>query len=225
MNETEWNTCSDVQQLLDFVRSKATERKLRLFACAATRQVWEDLIDQRSRTCVELAERYADGERDHHALEIAEREAVAALNDDWDAALSESMLAPNVYASALAVSAANLELKCWDNSGPPPGVYVPPIVDCLRSVKAERSKAVVALLHCLFGNPLRPVVLDPNWRTSRAVAIATRMYESRDFSALPTLADALQDAGCDNADILNHCRGPGPHVRGCWAVDLVLGRE
>ncbi|WP_232069567.1 hypothetical protein [Gemmata massiliana] len=63
------------------------------------------------------------------------------------------------------------------------------------------------------------------WRTSTAVALAAQMYESRDFSAMPVLADALQDAGCDNADILNHCRGAGGHVRGCWVVDLVLGKE
>ena len=57
------------------------------------------------------------------------------------------------------------------------------------------------------------------------VSLARQMYDFRDFSAMPRLADALQDAGCDNADILDHCRGPGPHVRGCWVVDLVLGNE
>jgi hypothetical protein len=51
------------------------------------------------------------------------------------------------------------------------------------------------------------------------------MYDSREFSAMPILADALQDAGCDSHDILDHCRGPGPHVRGCWVVDLVLAKE
>jgi len=75
-----------------------------------------------------------------------------------------------------------------------------------------------------FGNPFRPVAFSPEWRTSTAVALATQMHESRDFGAMPILADALQDAGCDNDDILNHCRGDGPHVRGCWVVDLVLGK-
>lgn len=70
----------------------------------------------------------------------------------------------------------------------------------------------------------RIVSFDPAWRTSTAVAIAKGMYESRDFSAMPLLADALQDAGCEHADILDHCRGPGPHVKGCWVVDLVLGK-
>ena len=77
----------------------------------------------------------------------------------------------------------------------------------------------------IFGNPFRPVTAKPSWRTSTATALTGQMYGSRDFSPMPILADALQDAGCDNADILDHCRGPGPHVRGCWAVDLLLGKE
>jgi hypothetical protein len=81
------------------------------------------------------------------------------------------------------------------------------------------------LLHCVFGNPFRPVTFSPSWRTDTVVSLAAQMYESRDFGAMPILADALQDAGCDSDDILNHCRGDGPHVRGCWVVDLVLGKE
>ncbi len=81
------------------------------------------------------------------------------------------------------------------------------------------------MMRCIFGNPFRPVAFDPSWLTSTAVAIAQGMYESRDFSAMPILADALQDAGCDNADILDHCRGVGPHVRGCWVIDQLLGKQ
>jgi len=79
-------------------------------------------------------------------------------------------------------------------------------------------------LRDIFGNPFRPVSFEPAWRTSNVVSLAKSMYESRDFSAMPILSDALQDAGCDHADILDHCRGPEPHVRGCWVVDLVLGK-
>jgi hypothetical protein len=82
------------------------------------------------------------------------------------------------------------------------------------------------LLRDIFGNPFRPVRFDPEWRTGDAVALARAMYDSRDFSAMPILADALQDAGCASDDILNHCRDTSlTHVRGCWVVDLVLGRE
>ncbi|MBP3956242.1 hypothetical protein J8F10_13210 [Gemmata sp. G18] len=78
----------------------------------------------------------------------------------------------------------------------------------------------------IFGNPFRPVAFSSEWRTSTAVALAAQMYEAREFGAMPILADALQDAGCDSADILDHCRdASAPHVRGCWVVDLVLGKE
>jgi hypothetical protein len=77
----------------------------------------------------------------------------------------------------------------------------------------------------LLGNPFRPVAFNPDWRTSDVTAMARGMYETRDFAAMPILADALQDAGCENAEVLEHCRGLGPHIRGCWVVDLILGKE
>ena len=80
------------------------------------------------------------------------------------------------------------------------------------------------ILRDIFGNPFRLVTFSPEWRTDTAVSLAKQMYESREFSAMPILADALQEAGCDNDDILNHCRQEGVHVRGCWVVDLVLGK-
>ena len=97
--------------------------------------------------------------------------------------------------------------------------------DVGRECSRDSGVGVPALIRDIFGNPFRPVSLSPEWRTSTAVALAQQMYDSRDFSAMPILADALQDAGCDNADILDHCRGPGPHVRGCWVVDLVLEKK
>jgi hypothetical protein len=81
------------------------------------------------------------------------------------------------------------------------------------------------LFHDVFGNPFHPVALDPSWRTEAVVGLARGMYESRDFAPMPVLADALEDAGCADAAILAHCRGEGPHVRGCWVVDLVLGKS
>jgi hypothetical protein len=82
------------------------------------------------------------------------------------------------------------------------------------------------LIRDIFGNPFHPVTFDPGWRTGSAVALARQMYESRDFGPMPILADALQDAGCEQPDVLAHCRDPqATHVRGCWVVDLVLGKE
>ncbi|VTR94613.1 Uncharacterized protein (Fragment) OS=uncultured bacterium PE=4 SV=1 [Gemmata massiliana] len=81
-----------------------------------------------------------------------------------------------------------------------------------------------ALIRDIFGNPFRPMTFRSTWRSPTVVELASWMYESRDFGAMPNLADELQRAGCDSADLLDHCRGTGPHVRGCWAVDLVLDR-
>ncbi len=97
----------------------------------------------------------------------------------------------------------------------------------------ERQEAVMWVkraelarnLRDIFGNPFHPVTFLSEWRTSTVLALAQQMYDSRDFSAMPILADALQDAGCADEALLAHCREPGAHVRGCWVVDLVLGRE
>jgi hypothetical protein len=94
-----------------------------------------------------------------------------------------------------------------------------------RERRESENATLCSTLRDIFGNPFRPVVYDPEWRTPTVLALARQMYDSREFSAMPILADALQDAGCDHAEILDHCRGPGPHVRGCWVVDLILGKE
>jgi hypothetical protein len=102
-----------------------------------------------------------------------------------------------------------------------------------REVRSELSSDVLQteemaqayLLHDIFGNPFRPVALDPRWRTSPVVDLARTIYDERAFARVPVLADALRDAGCDQELILYHCREEGPHVRGCWVVDLVLGKQ
>jgi hypothetical protein len=91
---------------------------------------------------------------------------------------------------------------------------------------AGTDHAMAASIRDIVGNPFRPVTFDPDWRSSTAVTLARQMYESREFSAMPILADALQDAGCEDDAILSHCRDPQQsHVRGCWVVDLVLGKS
>jgi hypothetical protein len=87
------------------------------------------------------------------------------------------------------------------------------------------ASLVRMLLADIFANPFRPITLDSSWLTSTVVALATGIYNDRAFDRMPILADALQDAGCENEEILNHCRGEGPHVLGCWLLDLILKKE
>ena len=108
------------------------------------------------------------------------------------------------------------EATAWEVLGKP-GVGTEP---------EERGQC--SLVRDIFGNPFRPVAADPAWLAwnhGTVPAIARHVYDDRAFHDLPILADALEDAGCTNADLLDHCRGPGPHVRGCWAVDLLLGKS
>jgi hypothetical protein len=95
----------------------------------------------------------------------------------------------------------------------------------VQRVSTGEAPAQAALVCDIFGNPFRPVTVDPNWLTPTVVAIARRVYDERDFAALPVLGDALEEAGCASEDVLRHCREQGEHARGCWVVDHVLGKE
>jgi hypothetical protein len=90
---------------------------------------------------------------------------------------------------------------------------------------AEERAAQCLLLKDLLGNPSRPVALDPASLTPDVLELARTIYDGRAFDRMPILADALEDSGCDDSDILNHCREPGPHSKGCWVIDLVLGKS
>jgi hypothetical protein len=85
--------------------------------------------------------------------------------------------------------------------------------------------AQAQLLNEIVGNPFRPIALDSSWRTPSVVNLAGAIYEHRAFDCLPLLAGALEEVGCRDADLLGHCRGPGPHVRGCWVVDVILAKK
>jgi hypothetical protein len=91
--------------------------------------------------------------------------------------------------------------------------------------RSFRSLDVLTPCRDIFGNPFRPVAFADSWRSETVVALAAGIYAERAFDRMPILADALEEAGCDHADVLSHCRGPGPHVRGCWVVDGLLGKE
>ena len=213
MTEAKWLACDDPEQMLRFSRERESERKLRLLACAACRRVWDYLGDS-SRDAVGAGEQFADGL-------ISEREVEStssAASDEMLTVLADGDERKAGFAFGASSTAAT-PLFHGDGKG---GCAV---LSSLSDGDAAGTIAQAALFRDIFGNPFRPVAFSPEWRTDIALALARQMYESRDFGAMPILADALQDAGCDSEEILDHCRGDGPHVRGCWVVDLVLGKE
>lgn len=201
MTEAEWLAATDPTPLFELVRGTASDRKLRLFHCAIRRWSW-DFIPDSSKAGIEASEHFADGIVSQEVLSAALRRAEAEAST-----IPRGMQRTHAYQ---ALGAMELEMQPYPIAGFWTG--------------EEEESAACPLHRCIFGNPFRPVSLDQESRTSTAVAIAQSMYDSRDFSPMPLLADALQDAGCENEDILNHCRSGGPHVRGCWVVDLILGK-
>jgi hypothetical protein len=200
--------------MLTWLRGRASNRKLRLYACGCCRRFWGLLRDERSRGAVEVAERYADGLAGYAKLQGAQRRARAVwqelAGDHWGAAWgTPEMWAMRTAAQAAAAAGREAWRAAWGVADEHQGGHP----DTLREV---------------FGNPFCPVPLAPAWLAwegGTVVKLAQSIYDERAFDRLPILTDALEEAGCDNADLLGHLRGPGPHARGCWAVDLLLGKE
>ena len=211
MTEAEWQDWRHPVPMLESLRGRATPRKLRLMSITSwpSRRYPPPSIPAFD-AALHVAERFADGESTEE-----EREAVWACADSAGEMLrSGADENDEEYVFSVFVAFA---------AGPWGGN-----LDTLLAVaeRRERFAPTPATLREVFGLlPFRPIAFPPDWRTDTAVTLARQMYDTRDFGAMPILADALQDAGCDSADVLDHCRGPGPHVRGCWVVDLVLGRE
>jgi hypothetical protein len=217
MTEAEWLASEDLVKLLGHARRKKkllTDRKFRLFAIACTRAVWELLPGENGRKAAEVAEKYADGKATKKDLGAAHLAAVRDTVEPEDITNLAEYNANNALFAAVNASGDRSRL-----------MYAAECATDAASDRALEAARQCVLLRDILGNPFHPVVFDTDWRTTTVTALARQMYESRDFSSMPILADALQDAGCDNEEILNHCRGEGPHVRGCWVVDAVLTKE
>ena len=234
MTEAAWLTATDPARLLDLLPGRASDRKLRLFACACCRSVWHLLPDERTCRAVEVAERFADGLAGAAELADARLAALTRCRFGGGAPCAAAACAQTGDARWLALSAAAYAAKAAAKrrpKGPPPGWlswYGLPEDLYARSEHSARKAveaAHAALLRCLLGDRFRAVAPDWAWRTSTVLNLARGTYADRAFDRLPILADALADAGCEGTAILEHCRGPGPHARGCWVVDLLLGKE
>jgi hypothetical protein len=229
MSETEWLTCVDPEPMLELLRGNASGRKMRLFACACCRRIWHLLHDKRSRKAVECSEQFADGHIDKEQLSAARKEADDAR---WARALS--------YREALTDKkrrihyAANAAMLVASATGNATKLFHRMRLAASAALGAELLETGSSSLHnCqllreIFGNPFRWTVVEPTilaWNDSIIPRLAKSIYDDQAFDLLPILADALEDAGCIDADMLLHCRLPGGHIRGCWVIDDLLGRE
>jgi hypothetical protein len=213
MTEAEWLECANLRSGLKYLRRPPGDRKLRLFLCACCRRVW-DLLGDKCHTAVEIAQRLADGMASEEEMTAA-RIAAKADRKCYGVYFA---YAPRPTFADVAQSARNLAYCASQRTG----------TQGADQRLAAEQVAQRSLLHDLFGNPFRPVQFDSAWLTWKdgtVRKIAQAIYHEFAFDRMPILADALEDAGCGDGDILRHCREPGEHVRGCWVIDLLLGKE
>ncbi len=216
MTEAEWLAGEDLRALLDYLhgqkkigRGPARSRKYRLFSCSCVRRTWENRGEQ-DRQAVEWSEQYADG--------MAPRAAMPATWPDLHAAVRYAVYCDPGMASHDVANVAYFGASSKGESGSP-------------AYHAERRHHAM-LLREIMGNPFAPITVVPVWLTPTVMQVALVAYVERelpsghlDTASLAVLSDALEDAGCADADLLGHLRSSGPHVRGCWALDLILGMQ
>jgi hypothetical protein len=229
MTEAEWLACTDPTPMLYFLGGEASVRKLSLFACACCRRIRRMLKDGRSRRALEIAEAHQSEPVDSAAFVVGWNDAADALSAAVGERDSENHRGSAVALECLRVTAgdalrASLNVAQWIDAGFRHGPPTP------------EQRAQAQLLRDIFGNPFRPSPPLPPavlaWHDATVRRIAEGVYQdwrmpegTLDTARLAILADALLDAGCDGEELIQHCRSEGPHVRGCWVVDLILGKE
>jgi hypothetical protein len=244
MTEAEWLTSADPQPMLEYLRGKASDRKLRLFAVACHERIWHLLNDKADcRKTIQFAERFADGlatRNELHGRAWGKPGSVfsVVLYKAWDAAenslefgagtAEEAVLRMDVEKYKQRKDAFN---SAWENYSLGEAMQIADaamptewMATAISAWTKERT-GQCELLREIFGNPFQPISIASDWLTPTVVQMAQAIYEDRAFDRLPALADALEYAGCENADIMIHCRTEWPHVRGCWVVDLILGKQ
>lgn len=231
LNEAEWLPCTNPVLMLAHLQQRvgfrALRRKIRLFICACRRVGWELSPAADERAAIEVAERFADGRATH-----AERDVTY-----WKLFQDKPLNTPQMLAMFActadnrlgdrAYQAVSHLVRAWTEAALGPDVPQRSGSEW-KQWQAKHRRSVCYYLRDLFGNPFRTISVDSRWLewNDRTVPkLAQAIYDERAFERLPILADALEEAGCNDADILNHCRQPGEHVRGCWVIDLLLGKS
>jgi hypothetical protein len=238
VSEQEWPRSDYPAPLLHSLCGKVSPRKMRLCGVTCCRRIAHLLPDDRCRRGIEVAERYADRTAKRQDLATAHADAGTAAREARAAADASGMTSRMsvVYAAeavgwathptkrSYAGSAADCAAAAVAYAATASAILSMSSWERYLSAHADERAAQIRLLRDILRNPFRPVTLDPSWVTADVVSLARTAYDGRCFDHLPILADALEDAGCTDSEILNHCRQPGDHVRGCWVLDLLSGR-
>ena len=225
MTEQDWLTTTHPYDLTHHKACRSA-RKRRLFSCAIARHVLFLIPDDRYQQAIDFAERYADGAATEEEMRATRRR----MNKIYG---QRQFGEPGNYATGAIMATldkeAVLTVHGWESAASAQAALARPDWD--RGRDAEMAVAC-AYARDVFANPFRPLTLDRAWLTTSVLALAQTAYEERqlpagtlDPTSLAILADALQEAGCDHQHILTHCRQPTPHVRGCWMLDLLLGKN
>jgi hypothetical protein len=225
MTEAEWLSVKyEHEDMISFLKGRASDCKFRLFAAACCRRYWRYLAEESCRRAVEIAEMFADNEVSRDELVKADY-AADAVESRWAYSVSSACL-EDASAAAESVAEEIPHAAGWESGDYHQKAF--PIA------QEDADTGQCELLREIFGPlPFRKVQLDPAWMSKPIQALAQAAYEEwllpqahLDPSRLAVLADALEEAGCTNEEILAHLREQGRvHVRGCWVIDLILGRQ
>jgi len=227
MTGSEWQAFTDPVPILWILRGRLGDakvhRRMRLFACACCRRIWHLLQEEGIRELVEASELFADDAIGANEFRRILDRAVSAKVGMNQQRIAERLGWPAALASGAAWASTG-----EGQEGTGFHAFAEAARDAAQAAKQSRAEdweleaaAQCALVRDIFGNVFQPVPADTNWRSANVVALAAAIYDERAFGRLPIVADALEDAGCTTPEILDHCRQPGEHVRGCWVVDLV----
>ena len=247
MTEAEWLSCSDPEAMIEFLRRNASDRKVRLFAVACCRRVWSSLEHEELRDAVVKAESFADGLADRDEMLQAHEKARAIFaklhgKDNGPGAALTTSGFPSPPKSWLQRIADALDDPWWEDEFDKGDPLAPALVTFKHAARAAADlrgekralhaaatsaehREQTGLLRCLFGNPFRPRPEHEAWVTPEVTALAEAIYAERAFERMPVLADALEASGCAHAGLIDHCRSGQEHARGCWVVDLLLGKD
>jgi hypothetical protein len=231
MTDQEWSDCDDMKRMLAAIRGTVSDRKSRLFNVACCRRIWHLLTKPAVRAAILVGERFADGLAD--GLEL--RAALGTIH-------KERARTPTYTPQGSALQAAGFSCSCSTPPFPFQTAHDMRIALAATFPEAQRHAvheremlACCDLVREILGNPFRRMVVEPAWLTDSVRHLALAIYECHSFEDMPILADALEDAGCRQPALLDHCRlPPAPvregsepvgHVRGCWVLDLLLGKS